>query len=226
MRDGCDGAGGSDLDVDEVDQNPQPRLVREPDSGRTRRMLRGATIAFGGNIRMRPWLQHLNELEAPLCRAWSRPNLRERVQWPFALISRLGDGVFWYSLIAILPLVDGLDGLRAALHMLITGAAALAIYKSLKGATRRERPCHSLADIPISVAPLDHYSFPSGHTLHAVSFTIVALHYYPQLAWVLVPFTLLVAASRVLLGLHYPSDVAAASGIGLGLAYTGILLVS
>jgi undecaprenyl-diphosphatase len=76
------------------------------------------------------------------------------------------------------------------------------------------------------VAPLDHYSFPSGHTLHAVSFSIVAIHYYPRLAWVVVPFTLLVAVSRVFLGLHYPSDVAAAAGIGLVLAYAGILLVA
>jgi undecaprenyl-diphosphatase len=75
------------------------------------------------------------------------------------------------------------------------------------------------------VPPLDHYSFPSGHTLHAVSFTVVALNYYPRLALLLVPFTLLVASSRVALGLHYPSDVLAAAGMGLALAYAGILLV-
>jgi undecaprenyl-diphosphatase len=137
----------------------------------------------------------------------------------------MGDGAFWYSLIAVLPLIDRWDGMIAALHMLGTGAAALIVYKSVKGITRRERPCHLRADIPPLVAPLDHYSFPSGHTLHAVSFTVVALHYYPQLAWVLVPFTLLVAGSRVFLGLHYPSDVAAAAAIGYLLAYAGILFV-
>jgi membrane-associated phospholipid phosphatase len=66
------------------------------------------------------------------------------------------------------------------------------------------------------VAPLDEFSFPSGHTLHAVSFTIVALAYYPWLAPLLVPFTAGVALSRVVLGLHYPSDVLAATGIALG----------
>jgi undecaprenyl-diphosphatase len=110
--------------------------------------------------------------------------------------------------------------------MLAAGCAALVVYKSLKGATRRKRPCHSLADIPTLVAPLDYYSFPSGHTLHAVSFSVVAVHYYPRLAWVLVPFTLAVAGSRIILGLHYPSDVVAAAGIGLLLAHAGIRLVA
>ena len=39
-----------------------------------------------------------------------------------------------------------------------------------------------------------------------------------MLAWLLVPFAASVAASRVVLGLHYPSDVLAATAIGTGLA--------
>lgn len=175
---------------------------------------------------MKLWLQHLNELEAPICRAWSSSTRRVWLWRPFAVVSRLGDGVFWYSLMTVLPLAYGWDGLRAGLHMLATGALSLVVYKSLKDATSRERPCHTLDGITASVAPLDQYSFPSGHTLHAVSFTTVAVHHYPQLGWVLIPFTLLVAGSRVVLGLHYPSDVAAAAAIGFVLAYAGTLLVS
>lgn len=175
---------------------------------------------------MRLWLQQLNEIEAPICRAWSHALRREPVQRLLAIVSRLGDGVFWYSLIAVMPLADGWDGTYAALHMLLTGAVVLTLYKTLKGATRRERPCHSVAQVTASVPPLDHYSFPSGHTLHAVSFTVVALSYYPRLAWILVPFTLLVAGSRVVLGLHYPSDVLAAAGIGFAVAYAGILVLA
>jgi len=115
--------------------------------------------------------------------------------------------------------------LYAGLHMLLTGGVVLALYKMLKGTTRRERPHHWATGVTAAVAPLDRYSFPSGHTLHAVSFTVVALHYYPRLAWILVPFTLLVASSRVILGLHYPSDVLAVLGIGFALGYAGILLL-
>ncbi len=136
----------------------------------------------------------------------------------FAVVSRLGDGVFWYALMGALVVLDGIDGLRASLHLAATGAIALALYKGLKRWTRRPRPFAHDARIRAWVAPLDEFSFPSGHTLHAVTFTLVALAYYPSLAWLLAPFTLCVAASRVVLGLHYPSDVLAAAGIGTALA--------
>ena len=75
------------------------------------------------------------------------------------------------------------------------------------------------------MAPLDEFSFPSGHTLHAVAFTLVTLAYFPLLAWLLIPFSAGVAASRVALGLHYPSDVAAATVLGGVLAAVSIWLV-
>ncbi|MCS3745743.1 undecaprenyl-diphosphatase [Xanthomonas arboricola] len=136
----------------------------------------------------------------------------------FATISRLGDGVFWYSLMGLLVLLDGMGGVRASAHMAATGVLALTLYKALKRWTRRPRPYAADVRIRAWVAPLDEFSFPSGHTLHAVSFSIVALAYYPWLAPLLVPFSACVALSRVVLGLHYPSDVLAATAIGVALA--------
>ena len=143
----------------------------------------------------------------------------------FAAVSRLGDGVFWYVLMAVLVIVDGLHGLAASAHMAATGVVALTLYKMLKRWTRRPRPFAADGRIQAWVAPLDEFSFPSGHTLHAVSFSLVAIGHYPLLAGVLLPFTLCVAASRVVLGLHYPSDVLAATGIGAALAGLSLWLV-
>ena len=149
-------------------------------------------------------------------RGWARPF--------FATISRLGDGLFWYLLMLAVVLADGVRGLQASVHMAATGFAALLLYRVLKRWTRRARPCASSTQIRALVAPLDEFSFPSGHTLHASAFTLVALWHYPALALLLLPFTALVGASRVVLGLHYPSDVLAALVIGNGIGLASLAI--
>ena len=143
----------------------------------------------------------------------------------FAVISRLGDGVFWYVLMGALIAIDGLDGLAASAHLAATGVIALTLYKLLKRWTRRPRPFASDVRIRAWIAPLDEFSFPSGHTLHAVAFTVVALAHYPALTVLLIPFAACVGVSRVVLGLHYPSDVLAATIIGSALAGLSLWLV-
>ncbi|TAA27339.1 phosphatase PAP2 family protein [Pseudoxanthomonas winnipegensis] len=163
--------------------------------------------------------------EARVCLLANRLGRRSHVRRFFAIVSRLGDGVFWYALMGALIVFDGWHGLAAAAHLAATGAIALVLYKGLKRWTRRPRPFASDVRIQAWVAPLDEFSFPSGHTLHAVAFTVVALAHYPALAPLLLPFTACVATSRVVLGLHYPSDVLAATVIGIGLAALALWVV-
>jgi undecaprenyl-diphosphatase len=160
----------------------------------------------------------LPAIERPLCLALNRWGRQSVVHGFFATISRLGDGVFWYALMLALALAGGTRGALAAAHLAVTGLVALALYRVLKRYIRRPRPCEADRAIVARVAPLDRFSFPSGHTLHAVAFTIVASAWYPSLAILLVPFALTVALSRIVLGLHYPSDVLAAILIGALLA--------
>jgi len=140
------------------------------------------------------------------------------------LVSRLGNGVFWYALMFVLSVTQGRAGLETALHMLAAGGIGLIVYKLLKSATGRPRPYQVLRDIRAGIDPLDAFSFPSGHTLHAVAFSVVAVFYVPALAPVLVPFTLLIGLSRVVLGLHYPSDVLAGAILGAGVAQAVLLV--
>lgn len=160
-----------------------------------------------------------------MCVAANRWGARHAVGWFFGIISRLGDGVFWYALMLALALIDGRRGLEAAAHMAATGLVALALYRVLKRWTRRPRPFRTCPGVIAHVPPLDEFSFPSGHTLQAVGFTIVALAWYPLLAPLLLTFTALVAASRVILGLHYPSDVLAAIFVGSGLGALSLWIV-
>jgi undecaprenyl-diphosphatase len=136
----------------------------------------------------------------------------------FQSASRLGDGIIWYVLILALPLLYGAAAVRPALVMAGSGAVGVAIYTLLKRVCVRERPFIRYAAIDRRAVPLDRYSFPSGHTLHAVSFAWQVTAHFPELGWVLWPLAALIAASRVVLGLHYPSDVVAGAGIGATLA--------
>lgn len=165
-------------------------------------------------------------LDRRVCVIANHWGARRAVGLFFSVISRLGDGVFWYLLMAVLALFGGQRGIAAAAQMAATGLAALLLYRLLKRWTRRPRPYRACPGVIAHVPPLDEFSFPSGHTLQAVSFSIVALAWYPQLAPLLLGFTALVAASRVILGLHYPSDVLAAIGIGIGLGSVSVWLSS
>jgi undecaprenyl-diphosphatase len=168
-----------------------------------------------------------DQAERQLCILANAAARRRMVRALFCSVSRLGDGVAWYALMALMPLWLGwAQGLRAASHMLLVGAIGLVLYKFLKRTLVRERPFVGLVGIECAMPPLDRYSFPSGHTLHAVAFTTLATGFVPVLAWVLVPFTLLVAASRVVLGLHYPSDVLVGALLGAALAVGSFSLLS
>ncbi|MBD3617871.1 MAG: phosphatase PAP2 family protein [Chromatiales bacterium] len=176
------------------------------------------------SIRPASWRRVL-AVDLDLCIRCNRLAAFEPPRRLFALVSRLGDGIFWYTLMLMLPVIYGLEAIVVSLQMAGVALAGLLLYKQLKGRTSRQRPFQVTPAIQVGTAPLDHFSFPSGHTLHAVAFSLVAVGHYPELSWFLVPFTALVMASRVVLGLHYPSDVIAGAVLGAAIAQLSFQLI-
>jgi undecaprenyl-diphosphatase len=170
-------------------------------------------------------IRRFDAAELSLCLLLNRGCTSRPVREFFGVVSRLGDGVFWYTLILALPFLYGEAGRLPALQMAVTGLLGVGLYKALKHTLVRERPFIHCDRIWLGTAPLDRYSFPSGHTLHAVSFTTMCTSYFPEAGVVLVPFALLIAASRVILGLHYPTDVLAGAALGFGLASASLQVV-
>jgi undecaprenyl-diphosphatase len=169
-------------------------------------------------------MARIDAAEYGMCRQLNRGAALPLPRLIFRIASRLGDGVIWYVLILSLPLLYGAAALRPALVMALTGLVGVLIYKRVKQVFVRERPFITHTAIDPAAAPLDRYSFPSGHTLHAVSFAWQLSAHFPELTWVVLPLAALIAGSRVVLGLHYPSDVLAGAALGAALAQAGLAL--
>lgn len=170
-------------------------------------------------------VDYFDELELGLCLRINALSQKIGIRHLFRGVSRLGD---WPAYVIVgVPCAALLEtaGLAFVLQMLATATAGVVLYKVLKHRLVRERPYITHDGIVCAAAPLDRYSFPSGHTMHAVSFAILFSAHVPIMIWIMAPFALLVAASRVVLGLHYPSDVLVGAALGALLANASLAIL-
>lgn len=179
---------------------------------------------------MPPWLDSGRsrsvELDLRGARALHRAVSRPGVLRLLAFCSRVADGPLWFSLILLWPLLDADVGWLGSRLVLAIGAVNLLLYWGLKRSTRRLRPFDRCDDIRACVKVPDPFSFPSGHTLHATAFALLLSSFYPALGPLLWPFAALVGVSRVVLGLHFPSDVLVGALLGAGTASTMLLVAT
>ncbi|MGE5450740.1 MAG: phosphatase PAP2 family protein [Acidobacteriota bacterium] len=185
---------------------------------RDKRDLPDGTWVIPVGRQMPPWVAR----GGLACLAWERAfaqwmhqaTVRPSLLILFQAVSHLGDGLIWYAVFPCVAMWGGKQSTACLLRLAGMTALNLLVYKILKQMTGRPRPFVSCPGIRVCANVLDEYSFPSGHVLHAVAFTIVLSAYYPIVVWPLSVFAFLVACSRVVLGLHYPSDVLMGAAIG------------
>jgi len=91
-------------------------------------------------------------------------------------------------------------------------------YFILKNHFKRNRPPAALPNFCSVVTPSDQFSFPSGHTSAAFLMAALLSSLLPSLAVLLYPWALMVGVSRVMLGVHFPTDIVAGASLGQGLA--------
>ena len=137
--------------------------------------------------------------------------------------TRMGDGWLWYSLGAILLAVGGSRGYAAVGAAGCAAILGIFVFKGLKKISHRPRPCEVHPHCWAKVLPPDQFSFPSGHTMTAFSIALVVSYFYPTLEWPLYFLALSIGLSRIVLGLHFLSDVLAGALIGTALGVGSIV---
>ena len=153
---------------------------------------------------------------------WSAP--RWIRLWMVAA-TRGGDGWLWYALGATVLLTGGPDRFRAVLAAILAVSAGIALFLYLKQTCNRKRPCALEPHCWATLLPPDQFSFPSGHTITAFSVAISLGGFYPQMLAGLLFCAVSVAVSRILLGMHFLTDVLAGAAIGSTLGYAAATLL-
>ncbi|GHH90987.1 phosphatase PAP2 family protein [Streptomyces capillispiralis] len=109
----------------------------------------------------------------------------------------------------------------------VATAVAYVCSEVLKSGVTQERPCRAVAGAAAPLAecpPHGDWSFPSNHATIAGASALTLVLVRRALVWLTVPLALLMAFSRVFVGVHYPHDVAAGLLLGAVLALTVVRL--
>jgi len=125
----------------------------------------------------------------------------------------------------LLLLKGGRNGRIAALLLVPTIFFSDQLNSSLvKHLFARPRPCHMLSGVHLLVSCGSGWSFPSSHAVNNFAAAVVLSAYLPKWSWGFYTFAVLIAFSRIYVGVHYPSDVLGGALLGFGCGWLMVFL--
>ncbi len=150
----------------------------------------------------------IQKLDNKILRVLYALNLHPKVNQFLRAFTRLGDGYIWgVPFVYILVFHSLEENLLALRAVSVCTVFSIVVYKTVKKKVKRKRPYNEFDHVVAQIAPLDEFSFPSGHTMNNLTPGIVVAIYYPELAPFTIGFPLTWGILRIYFGVHYFSDV-------------------
>ncbi|TFH91653.1 phosphatase PAP2 family protein [Vibrio ouci] len=165
---------------------------------------------------------------AKLDLAFSLFCLQHKFSYPLSRVSRAishtGDGHLYAFFGLAASGFGGGNGQQFLLVGLMAFAIELPIYWGVKNLFKRRRP-HDCSELVTSfITPSDRYSLPSGHTAAAFLMATLMSYWYVDLTIFAFAWASLIASARILLGVHFLTDVILGAALGVGCAKLAMLL--
>lgn len=140
-------------------------------------------------------------------------------------ISRSGDGPL-YVLIGLLVYLTEPVGYLAFIKVgLLAFLLEMPCFMVLKELIRRDRPFVRLPNCQSVIKPSDKFSMPSGHTAAAFLMAGLISYFYVEYALIAYLWASAIGTSRIVLGVHFPSDILGGALLGTSAFLLSLLLL-
>lgn len=160
------------------------------------------------------WLQPVQQFDLALFNwCMARPR-RQMLTALGRAVSKTADGWVYILFILGYGLLEWPEASHFLKYFLTAFVIERLIYFVMKNSFKRNRPADAIADFSSFIVPSDKFSFPSGHTSAAFLFTVMVGFLYTPLLPFLLAWAVLVAMSRIFLGVHFPTDTVMGALLG------------
>ena len=154
----------------------------------------------------------------------NRLQQRPSVISAFRAISHSGDGYLSAALAVFLFYLQTMQSMTFVKTALIAFLIEIPCFIVLKASIKRDRPFVQMEECSIAITPSDKFSMPSGHTAAAFLMAFLISHFYYEFSVAVYFWATCIGLSRVILGVHYPSDIIAGAVLGMSCSYLSLAL--
>lgn len=169
-------------------------------------------------------LGYIEQRDLRLMRRLHRWRAPRPIRILMLIMSRLGNGWLWYSLGIFILVCGGQNRYRAFFAGALSALVAILIFQRVKPLSHRRRPCEIEPHCWAVISPPDRFSFPSGHAMTSFAIAVAVGNFYPQCQPCLLAVAALIAVSRIIVGMHFLTDIVVGAAMGALIGYLSVWL--